>query len=208
MGFEKFENDLNDDKYRNEDYIVSVLEDGDDTEFNKVRQLQGWTEDEADLYRHFSRVRRATLDNMKIEYERRLAENPEPTADELSLGIHIEKIEPQVREAVLSLRNKGYSPYYSGFEDWAEEQVVRLEGDSLSVDDIEKLSSALSERGAVLKVAPDEISFKMEREASLPELKEIWDIIVAAVVDLGHRAPDCQKFFANSFRERFKGEAQ
>lgn len=43
--------------------------------------------------------------------------NPIPTIEELKMGCFIEQIEPQVRDAVMILRKKGYDTVESGFDD-------------------------------------------------------------------------------------------
>jgi len=54
-------------KYFNEDFVKEILESGSEEELEKVSILQNWSVEEAERSRHFSRLRRATLDNMKID---------------------------------------------------------------------------------------------------------------------------------------------
>lgn len=200
-----FLNDNEQEKYFNEDFICKILENGSDEELEKVRGLHGWSEEEVNLYCHFSRIRRTALDNMNMELERRLKENPVPTKEELAMGAYLEKIEPQVREAVLVLRSKGYSTYYSGFDGFGDEQIVKLEAPILPTNEILKLVPALAELGAKLQVSNSEISFQLEREVSITELTELWAKIAAAVPDSGYPAPDCQLSSAKFFRKALEG---
>ena len=203
MEFKEPKIDLEEEKYSNEDYVREVLENGSDDELSRVSEFYNWSDEETERYRHFSRLRRATLDNMAIDWERRLKENPEPTAEELSMGAYWEKIEPQVLEAVRSLRDKGYSTCYSGFGGWGDEQTIKLEAPILPVSQVSALADSFAARGAKLEVSPEEISFTMGKEVFSPELTGLWDEIAAAVPDQGHSAPDCHLGSAESFRKRF-----
>jgi len=189
-------------KYFNEDFVKEILESGSEEELEKVSILQNWSVEEAERFRHFSRLRRATLDNMKIDLKRRLEENPQTSADELSLGIYWEKIEPQVREAVRTLRAKGYLSSYSGFSGWGDEQIIKFEEPNLPDEEILKLVPAFAERGVKLQVSANEIIFKLEKEISLSEITELWTMIAAAASDLGQAAKDSQLNSAKNFREQ------
>lgn len=49
------------------------------------------------------------------ELKNRLVTNPEPTQEELNLGVYLEMLEPQVRDTVRELNQKGYCTWSSGF---------------------------------------------------------------------------------------------
>ena len=52
---------------------------------------------------------------MKTEEDARLKENPTPTEEELYMAAFKEWLEPQVREAIAEMYNKGYATGSSGF---------------------------------------------------------------------------------------------
>jgi hypothetical protein len=198
------ENSLEDDKYHNEDYIKAVLEDGGEDELQKVREVQGWTEEQTELYRHFSRLWRTVLDNMKIDLQRRAADNPEPTAEEFNLGAYSEAIEPQVREAVLALRRKGYATFYSGFSGFGDEQEIKFastDGEKIAG---QNLADFFAEHGAQLTIEPEAIKFSFTKEAFLPEITELWNKIAAVAPDLGHPALASELASAKIFKEQAK----
>lgn len=203
MGFEELKVDSEEERYSNEDYARKVLEDGGEGDLSRLRRFQGWSEEETERYCHFSRLRRATLDNMRIDLERRKEDNPEPTAEELSLGAYTEQIEPQVREAVLSLRRKGYPTCYSGFSGFGNKQTVRLEEGNLEGLDAKELIGSFADRGILLSISSDEIEMTFDKEANLPEITEFWREISEAAPDQGHPAPDCRLGSAKNFRKRF-----
>lgn len=49
------------------------------------------------------------------DLKKRLVANPEPTPEELFLGCYVEMLEPQVREAIREMNQKGYTTESSGF---------------------------------------------------------------------------------------------
>jgi len=63
----------------------------------------------------FDQLRVDTYGQMKQEISDRLALNPTPTDDERLLGTYTEALEPQVREATMAMRSKGYNTIASGF---------------------------------------------------------------------------------------------
>lgn len=52
---------------------------------------------------------------MRVELEGRLKKNPKPSEQELVMGAFQEELEPQVREALTIMYQKGYSTSSSGF---------------------------------------------------------------------------------------------
>ena len=63
----------------------------------------------------FDRLRQVTHLTMAKELSERITRNPLPTDQERSIGAYVESIEPQVRNAVLTLKSKGYPTQDSGF---------------------------------------------------------------------------------------------
>src|SRR5437660_3474776 len=62
----------------------------------------------------FDHLREETYDQMWQDINHRLATNPTPSDEERSMGTYIEAVEPQVRSAVMTIRNKGYNTLSSG----------------------------------------------------------------------------------------------
>jgi hypothetical protein len=63
----------------------------------------------------FARLREKVQWEMALQLRERTQKNPQYTPEEESLGVYLEQLEPQVREAVLEFNRKGYSTGYSGF---------------------------------------------------------------------------------------------
>jgi hypothetical protein len=78
--------------------------------------LEEFGQGSENLAQQFSRLRQATHESMRIEEERRLKESPEPTQQELYMGAFKEWLEPQVRDAIVVMYQKGYATQSSGFD--------------------------------------------------------------------------------------------
>ncbi|MBP7005845.1 hypothetical protein KBB27_01850 [Patescibacteria group bacterium] len=65
----------------------------------------------------FSSLRKRLHARMGEELQERLRLHPEPTEEEIWLGAYKEELEPQVRDAIFALRQKGYDTTTSGFMD-------------------------------------------------------------------------------------------
>lgn len=63
----------------------------------------------------FQKLRDSVLKEIDKAVEERKRTNPQATDLEYHLGIYIEELEPQVRDAVLELTRKGYCTTESGF---------------------------------------------------------------------------------------------
>ncbi len=80
-----------------------------------------------DFYKNNPQIMEDTMTNIIMyhgvygydnpELNRRKLENPKPTLEELFMGVYVENLEKQTREAVLILRKKGYDTIESGFGD-------------------------------------------------------------------------------------------
>lgn len=65
----------------------------------------------------FSLLRERLHVKMRAALKERLELNPEPSEEEILLGAYKEELEPQVRDAIFELRQKGYDTTTSGFMD-------------------------------------------------------------------------------------------
>ena len=129
------------------------------------------------------------------------------TEEEERLGVRMEDLEPQVRDAVLVFNKKGYSTYSSGF--WGRNSEYQtIEGDYKLDQDTQK---KLEEMGIEVTVKPSwkynidlrsgesdsnmpedarfttNIRFKPKR-ANLEEMKSTWDQIANLIPDRGKPA--------------------
>lgn len=128
---------------------------------------------------------------MKVEMSKavdsRVAGEFNPSPEERSLGAYKEVLEPQVRDAVLLLRKKGYSTYESGFVVPGVTQNIKsfdrvFEGVIIP----DTLIECLASDGVKLEVSPNEIFLHFDKFISLEEIKRIWDMVANALPDLGH----------------------
>src|SRR6266516_7700734 len=75
----------------------------------------------------FKTLRSAAIAQSKEELRNRLATKPQMTPIEEQMGIYAERLEPQVREAVIYLRKLGYSTMISGFWDKDYHQIIQMD---------------------------------------------------------------------------------
>jgi hypothetical protein len=178
-------------------------------------------------YEHMARqyetpaqLRNAVYAEMQFELEDRMINNPMPTNEELNIGAYKEQLEPQVRDAVMDMRAKGYNTHSSGFAGKSYEEQ-RLDLDRPLSDEIVTL---LRENGFGLGIAfffdddnPDKgtwqgesagsIVFKPEKSTDLAEMKSKWDKLASILPDLGSSAPPATHYNAERFR-RIPGQSR
>jgi len=132
------------------------------------------------------------------EVANRKTNGPPPDAEELALGAFREAIEPQVRDAVMALRAKGYTTISSGFAegDW---QGVFFAEDISQTLPLETIK-ALSGEGVEVK---DNGMFFHAAEIDEQAMKDQWDKIVALIPDRGAPAAPSNTPMAASFRLRY-----
>jgi hypothetical protein len=70
---------------------------------------------EHERHKQFARLREKVQWKMALKLHERMQNNPQYTPEEKSLGVYLEQLEPQVREAVLEFNRKGYRTTSSGF---------------------------------------------------------------------------------------------
>jgi hypothetical protein len=143
---------------------------------------------------HFQRLaalRREVHKGMKAEITERVRNNPVFTETEDSLGVFVELLEPQVRDAVLELNRKGYTTYSSGF--FGKRHEVQAIAGVFALDDEIKKELAPHDveiedkqwfRGRFTHTI---IAFKPQ-EPDLAKIKQRWDLIAAILPDRGQLA--------------------
>jgi hypothetical protein len=120
------------------------------------------------------------------------------------MGVYCEYIEPQVLEAVLNLRKKGYSTYESGFGDF-DSQMISFEEEHLKDFDFpQSLYQDFENQDVKIIVQPNQVKLKFSSFKNLEEIKKLWDKIEAALPDLGKSAKPCELKQAEVFRLRQK----
>lgn len=107
-------------------------------------------------------LRRTVHQQQTTELERRKRENPQKSKEEMTLGVYVEELEPQVRSAVLELNRKGYPTYSSGFYGKRSDLQV-IEGDyklnDATINEVQKI-------GAEATVVPS-WKYKIERHKGI-----------------------------------------
>lgn len=138
----------------------------------------------------------------KIENDlnNRRSKNPDPVNIELHLGVFVEELEPQVRQAVLVLNRKGYSTDTSGFMANPCQQMI--EGDfQCDENTIDKLKTigVIAETNVsgytTLQFLPE--------SADMQKIKKKWDEIVSLLPDKKTMASPAMTRQAREFRTKF-----
>lgn len=103
-----------------------------------------------------------------------------PNKIELELGIFIEMLEPQVRQAVLELHSKGYSTDVSGFMYNACDQ--KIEGDFQLANEVKRKLRAL---GVIVITNPSGYTMLQfsPKEADIQKIKRMWNKIASILPD-------------------------
>lgn len=134
----------------------------------------------------FERLREETIAQMKREKEQRLQTNPQPTETELALGVFLEDLEPQVRDALVTMNRKGYSTNSSGFGGYYGQLQV-IEG-AFTLDEDTKARLQDMEVEVVEQRAWGRMFSNLEfspDEPDLAQMKQRWDQIAALLPDRG-----------------------
>lgn len=191
-----------DEKYRNEDYIREMLVKRDQKELENIKKIHNLSDKQIELYCDFAELRDYALKEMKDKLEKRRLDNPRASRKEQGMGAYFEQIEPQVREAVLALRHKGYSTYESGFGDFDSQKISfeeqHLENFKLS----EETQDELEKNGAKLIIKPKSLEIKFSKFQNLEKVKDIWQKVVISLPPLGGEAPPSEIQAAQLFRKK------
>jgi hypothetical protein len=186
---------------RNLEYAKEILT-GDDAEalaeLLEMYRKDGLSEKEIELTIACQKLRKDVHEQAEAEWQDRVEKNPLPTEEELSMGSFIEGIEPQVRDAVLAMRRKGYRTTSSGFHEFHFQSTNFAEPHFAALP--EDIRTKLNDLG--VEVKDDALSFASE-EADLDAIKRTWYAIADLLPDLGHAAPQADHGTATSFREKF-----
>ncbi|MBN1779329.1 MAG: hypothetical protein JW816_03875 [Candidatus Buchananbacteria bacterium] len=184
----------------NEDVVTKILENGDDTELERLKKFHNLTTEQVNLFRSFARLRLEIHQQMEVKLKKRKKENPIATAEELTMGAYEENIEPQVRRTVFNLRRKGYATYESGFHGF-NGQIISFEK---KYPGLQQLIARLKIEGIEIKVKENSIAFTCQHFLKSGEIENVWQKIEALLPDLKEPVEICNLPQAKSFREKQK----
>ncbi len=173
------------DDFQDADVIDEILTRGTPERQEALRAFHRAAPEQMQLYIELARLRQIVIKKGEEELANRIKGDPIPAEEEIRLGIYKEMLEPQVRDAVLTLERKGYAPFLSGFSGY-EKQNIGFRGElpehfAFS----EELTEKLAQHEMTLAVTPGEISFSYRHLPSVEELKEAWDAIANELPDKG-----------------------
>lgn len=145
----------------------------------------------------FERLQHRIQSEVHTAVKKRIEKNPTPTEIENSLGVFMEALEPQVRQAVLTLHKKGYSVDVSGFTNNPCEQAI--EGDfQLNENTVQTLFA----EGVIVETTGSgytKLQFTPD-EADMNTIQNRWKTIVGVIPDTHNIATDSMTRRARDFR--------
>ncbi len=197
--FEEHKKDL-----RNEEIIEKILLKGNSKDLEELREFHKWSPEEIKLFRNFAKLRAETHEKMGENLKERVLNNPEPTKEEESLCVYKEEIEPQVLDAVMLMRKKGYDTYESGFYG-SNKQRIGFNEDYLEKFELpEEAIESAKEKRIEIKIESDAIEFFCNEYLDLEKMKEFWDKISQAMPDLDKPAEVRSDEASKSFKKRIE----
>lgn len=126
--------------------------------------------------RLFERLKYYTQKKVDLDVKRRKLKNPHPDKIESTLGLFVEELEPQVRQAIIKLNQKGYSTDVSGFMDNSCDQMI--EGDFQLDGKTVKILEAIGVHVETNPSGYTRIQFSPP-EADISKIKKKWNKIVS-----------------------------
>lgn len=189
--------------FRHLDLTDVVMAEGEGPMLEKLREAaaeHGFDDARFETAIALQKLRRRTHELARRDLEMRLKRNPVPTEEELSMGAFVENLEPQVRDAVVLMRRKGYTTASSGFASFDLQAMILQTPDFTDLTDDER--AELKELGVDVSKDDGSFSFRCER-ADIGAIKTQWDKIANALPNLGRSAPDADHGAAESFRKKY-----
>lgn len=151
--------------------------------------------------RLFERLKYSVEKKVEIETRKRQKENSRPNKIELILGLFIEEIEPQVRQAIVEMNKRGYSTDKSGFMDNPLFQMI--EGDfQLEEETIGKLEKI----DTTVETNPSgytRILFSPQ-EPDISKIKKKWKKITSLLPTIQKSASSSMTRKARDFRQMYQ----
>lgn len=136
----------------------------------------------------------------KEAFEERIKSDPNPSDDERRMGVYKESIEPQVRDAILTLVGKGYVTIDSGYDGFNFSKGVQYIGFKKGMIDpslVLSVNKVLNQSlvGATIEHSQrDFFVLTPEGFLTLEEWKKIWDDVAKAFPDRETITPFREKF--------------
>ncbi|HUT22540.1 MAG TPA: hypothetical protein VMX18_04090 [Candidatus Bipolaricaulota bacterium] len=158
-----------------EEEVSRILEAGAPEEVERLRQRFNIAREKMELFQKFAQLRKQIIDQSEKAVGGRKKTNSEMTAEEKELGIYIEFIEPQILDAIRTLRAKGYRTWESGFKN---EDSQNISFDKAPIENYipsQELLDWLHSKNVEIKISPEEISLRFEKYYNTAELREIWN---------------------------------
>lgn len=187
----------------NEDVVMQILVDGGETAVAQLIAKAGITREHFDFYRHFARLRESIHAEDTTALTARIAKNPYATREELDAGAYREIIESQVRDAVFSLREKGYPTYLSGFAGADARQTIMIAQPMFDEGELTKILAPIGDQFKVnITVTSKTIDFIPRETMSQDELTTVWNAIAATLPDRGSPAVPAEIGTAKIFRKK------
>lgn len=190
-------------KYHSLDYIKEVLASKNKKEIENIQKIQGWTDEETELYSFMAGLRKEAIDQADSETEERKINGLPPSKEEISMGVFIERLEPQVRDIVLSLHRKGYGTNESGFYNFGEQKIGFSEDVLKTYLPSDELLNNLSSEGVELLIEPDSLTLVFSKKKNLEDIKELWSKVEKDLPDLEKEAEPSLFGMARDFREKY-----
>jgi hypothetical protein len=189
---------------RNIKNVQRIFEEGSDDELEKLRKFYNLTKAQVESFRYYAMLRKEVHQEMQNELEKRVGVSPDATAEEMNAGVYQENLEPQVRDAVKMLRQKGYCTYESGFYGENTQRISFEEDLIKDFEPSEELIQELKEKNIEIKIEPASITFICGKKIGIDDLKDIWDQVVGELPDLKRKAKQCSLESAKDFRKKYK----
>ncbi|HRH31315.1 MAG TPA: hypothetical protein PK950_01485 [Candidatus Paceibacterota bacterium] len=167
-------------------HYLSRMEDEQEIE-KHIDDLRRSTTEDFDRYiaemEHTFEINSVRSNRRNLEKEPRLA-----TEQEYDMGVYMDNLESQVRDAVPALWEKGYRTFQSGY---GEKDITRQYIDFFDKDIAipEELAQYLNEKGVALTMsnADDRTTLSLRPRSGKPlrlsEWKEIWDTVADKLPD-------------------------
>lgn len=173
----------------NEEVARRIILEGTDEDREKLREFHKISAEKFELILHYEHLRHKTVQQCEKEANKRKQTNPEFTDIEKQIadnktpnqldGVYLEVIEPQVRQAVVDLSNKGYVTFESGFYG---ENIQKIGFTSAQLKEYQppaELIAKLKEKKVELIIKPDSIVLVCNAKYNLNEIKKIWDQVIS-----------------------------
>lgn len=193
-----------------QDEIHRVLESGSDEEFERLRKHIEQrhrievSHELMETLRQFARQRRRLINQSDAETKIRQKDNPKATPEEYDVGVYRERLEGPVRDAVFTVRQKGYAPYESGFSGVERQRIsfvapiAELKAHIFS----ERVVSAFHAAGAEPFVDEKGVGFTPEALLSDTEMTDLWNLLAADLPQLQEAQPRSSILNATDFRQK------